>query len=174
MNMALADVTDSPPHTADHSKFPVAANVLSLQARRDLRRLVMTDHSEGLQVELRRDKKRLKLLLELASDAVSNQELHGLVKAIMMRIKSALDSDGVCILLKRPKEDGLVLYGLDFQSKGNTFNERTVMPLAGTMASSVLSTSKPWAGTREQACAIFPNDPLLTEQFISSDLLLRS
>ena len=67
MNMALAGVTDSPPHTADHSKFPVAANVLSLQARRDLRRSVMTDNSEGLQVELRRDTRRLKLLLDLAS-----------------------------------------------------------------------------------------------------------
>ena len=171
MNMALVGVTDSPPHTADHSKFPVAANVVSLQARRDLRRSVMTANSEGLQVELRRDKKRLKLLLELASDAVSNQELHGLVKAIMMRIKSALDSDGVCILLKRQKEDELDLYALDFRSKGSSFNERTLMPLGGTMASYVLSTVKPWVGTREQACAIFPNDTLLKEQFSAGCML---
>ena len=171
MNMALAGVTDSPPHTADHSKFPVAANVLSLQARRDLRRSVMTDNSEGLQVELRRDTRRLKLLLDLASEAVSNQEVRGLVNAIMMRIKSALDSDGVCILLKRQKEGELDLYALDFRSKGSSFNERTVMPLAGTMASYVLSTGKPWAGTREQACAIFPNDLLLKEQFSTGCML---
>jgi formate hydrogenlyase transcriptional activator len=171
MNMALAGVTDSAPQTADHSKFPVAANVLSLQARRDLRRSVMTDNSEGLQVELRRDKKRLKLLLELATDAVSKQELHGLVTAIMMRIKSALDSDGVCILLKRQKEGELDLYALDFRSNGSSFNERTEMPLAGTMSSYVLSTDKPWAGTREQACAIFPNDLLLKEQFSTGCML---
>ena len=38
MNTALAGVagmTGSPPHRADWSKFPVGANVLSLQARRD-------------------------------------------------------------------------------------------------------------------------------------------
>ena len=171
MNTALAGVTDSPPHTADHSKFPVAANVLSLQARRDLRRSVMTDNSEGLQVELRRDTRRLKLLLDLATEAVSNRDVRGLVNAIMMRIKSALDSDGVCILLKRQKEGELDLYALDFRSKGSSFNERTVMPLAGTMASYVLSTGKPWAGTREQACAIFPNDLLLKEQFSTGCML---
>ncbi|MDP9179975.1 MAG: sigma 54-interacting transcriptional regulator, partial [Gemmatimonadota bacterium] len=171
MNTALAGVTDSPLHTANHSKFPVAANVLSLQARRDLRRSVMTDNSEGLQVELRRDARRLKLLLDLANEAVSKREVPGLVNAIMMRIKSALDSDGVCILLKRQKEGELDLYALDFRSKGSSFNERTVMPLAGTMASYVLSTGKPWAGTREQACAIFPNDLLLKEQFSTGCML---
>ena len=173
MNVALAGVTDSPPHTADHSKFPVAANVLSLQARRDLRWSLMTDNSEGLQVELRRDTRRLKLLLDLAIEAVSNREVGGLVNAIMMRIKSALASDGVCILLKRQKEGELELdlYALDFRSKGSSFNEQTAMPLAGTMASSVLSTGKPWAGTREQACAIFPNDFLLKEQFSTGCML---
>jgi formate hydrogenlyase transcriptional activator len=165
MNMALAGVTDSPPHTVDHGKFPVAANVLSLQTRRAVRRTVMTDNSEGLQVELRRDTRRLKLLLDLATEAVSNREVNGLVNSIMMRIKSALDSDGVFILLKRQKEDELDLHALDFRSKGNSSSERTVMPLAGTMASYILVTGKLWAGTREQACAIFPNDPLLGEQF---------
>ena len=174
MNTALAGIaglTDSPPHTADHSKFPVAANVLSLQARRDLRRSVMTDNSESLQVELRRDTRRLKLLLDLAIEAVSKQELHGLINAIMMRIKSALDSDGVCILLRTQKEGELDLYALDFRWKGSSFNERTVMPLAGTMASYVLSTGKPWVGTREQACATFPNDLLLKEQFSTGCML---
>ena len=46
---------------------------------------------EELQVELRRDSRRLKLLLDLALDAVSNREVRGLVNAIMMRIKSALE-----------------------------------------------------------------------------------
>ena len=112
-------MTDSPPHTADHIKFPVGANVLSLQARRrDLRRSVMAGNSEGLHVESHRDTRRLKLLLDLALEAISNREVRGLVNAIMMRIKSALDSDGVCILLKRQKEGELDLYALDFRSEG--------------------------------------------------------
>ena len=36
----------------------------------------------------------------------------------MMRIKSALDSDGVCILLQRQKEGELDLYALDFRVGG--------------------------------------------------------
>ena len=174
MNTALAGiagVTDSPPHKADRSKFPVGSNVLSLQARRDLRQSVMAGNSEGLHVESHRDTRRLKLLLDLASDSISHQELRGLVRAVMMRIKSAIDSDGVCILMQRQKEGELDLYALDFRSKGSSFNERTVMPLAETMASYILSTGKPWAGTREQACAIFPNDLLLKEQFNTGCML---
>ncbi|MCM3871710.1 MAG: hypothetical protein ND895_13590, partial [Pyrinomonadaceae bacterium] len=120
MNMALggvAGVTNSHPHNADHTKFAVGANVLSLQARRDMRRSVIAGNSEGLYVELR-DARRLKLLLDLAAEAVSNQEFRGLVRAIMMRIKSAIDSDGVCILLPRQKEGELDLYSLDFRSEG--------------------------------------------------------
>ena len=99
----------------------------------------MAGNSEGLQVELRRDTRRLKLLLDLAREAVSNRELRGLVNAIMMRIKSALDSDGVCILLKRQKEGELDLYALDFRSEGSSFNERTVMPSLGRLQAHVLS-----------------------------------
>src|SRR4029453_14705365 len=115
--------------------------------------------------------RRLKLLLDLAIEAVSNRTIASLVNAIMLRIKSALDSDGVCFFLKKKKEGELDLYALDFRSKGSSFNERTVRPPTGTMASHVLSTGKPWAGTREQACAIFPNDLLLKEQFCTGCML---
>ena len=165
MNTALAGVTDSPPHPADHSKFPVAAKVLSLQAHRELRRSVMTDTSEGLPVELRRDTRRLRLLLDLASDAVSTRELKRLLNVIMTRIRNALDSDLVSILLQRQEVGELDTCALDFRSKGSSFNERTVMSLAGTMAGHVLSTGKSWAGTRQQVSATFPNDLLLQEQF---------
>ncbi|HEY6122683.1 MAG TPA: GAF domain-containing protein, partial [Pyrinomonadaceae bacterium] len=172
MNMALAGiagVTDSPPHRADQSKFP-AANVLSLQARRDLRQSVM-DGKRGLRVESHRDTMRLKLLLDLVGDSVSNQELRGLVRAMMMRVKSATDSDSVCILLQRQEEGDLDLYALDSKSEGTDFKERTVIPLVGTIAGNVLKMGKPWVGTREQACAIFPNDRLLKEQFSTGCML---
>ena len=173
MNMALAGiagVTDSLPHRADQSKFPAGANVLSLQARRDLRQSVM-DGKRGLRVESHRDTMRLKLLLDLVGDSVSNQELRGLVRAMMMRVKSATDSDSVCILLQRQEEGDLDLYALDSKSEGTDFKERTVIPLAGTIAGNVLKMGKPWVGTREQACAIFPNDLLLKGQFSTGCML---
>jgi len=168
---SIAGVTDSPPHKADRSKFPVGVNVLSLQARRNLGHSVMAGVSEGLHVELPRDTRRLKLLLDLASDSVSNHELRGLVRAVMMRVKSSIDSDGVCILLQTQKEGDLDLYALDFRSEASSFSERTLIPVVGTIANHVLATRQLWAGTREQALENFQSEPLLKEQFSSACVL---
>ena len=167
----IAGVTDSPPHKADRSKFPVGVNVLSLQARRDLGQSVMAGVSEGLHVELPRDTRRLKLLLDLASDSVANHDLRGLVRAVMMRVKSSIDSDGVCILLQTQKEGDPDLYALDFRSEASSFSERTLIPIVGTIANHVLATRQLWAGTREQASADFPGEPLLEKQFSTACML---
>src|SRR6185503_13552603 len=97
---SVADVSGTPPHSANHREFPFGANLLSLQTRRELRRSEMAGESEALHVELRRrDTERLKLLLGLAADAVLGLELRGLIRAMMMRVKSATESDGVSILV---------------------------------------------------------------------------
>jgi formate hydrogenlyase transcriptional activator len=174
MSTALAGtagMTDSPPHKVDGSKFPVGANVLSLQARRNLRQSVIAGNSEGLHIESHRDTRRLKLLMDLASDSVSNQEIRGLVRAVMTTIKTAIDADGVCILLQRPKECDFDLYALDFRSEGSSFSERVAIPVASPIANHVLTTRKPWAGSREQAFANFQSDPLLKEQFSTACVL---
>ena len=174
MNTALADiagVTGSPSHKAERSNFPVGANVLSLQTRRDLRRSVMAGNSEGMHVESHPDTRRLKLLLDLATDSVPNQELRSLVRTVLMRIKSATESDGVCILLRTQREGDLNLYALDFQSEGTSFSERTVIPDVGTLANHVLTTRRLWAGTREQASENFRHEPLLKEQFSTGCML---
>ena len=174
MNTALAGIaglTDSPPNNADRSKFPVGANVLSLQARRDLRQSVMAGNSEGLHLESHRDTRRLKLLLDLASDSVANQDLRSLISAVMVRIKSATDSDGVSILLQTQSEGDLDLYTLDFRSEGRSISERTVISVVGPIANHVLTTRQPWAGTRKQASENFHSEPLLKEQFSTACML---
>jgi len=174
MNTALAGitgVTDSSPHKADRSKFSVGANVLSLQARRDLRQSVLAGNNEGLHVESHRDTRRLKLLLDLAGDSISNPELRTLIRAVMMRIKSAIESDGVRILLQTQKEGDLDLYAVDFQSEASSFSERTVIPVVGTIANYVMTTRHLWAGTREQASENFQSEPLLKEQFSTGCML---
>ena len=174
MNTAFAGIaglTDSPPHNPDRSKFPVGVNVLSLQAHRDLRQSVMAGNSEGLHVESHRDTRRLKLLLDLATDSVSNQELRGLVRAVMMRIKNATESDAVSILLQTKKEGDLDLYALDFRSEGSSFSERTEIPVVGSIANYVMTTRQPWVGTCEEASQSFHSEPLLGEQFSTGCML---
>src|SRR6185369_15814867 len=106
-------MTDAALNRIDLSELPLAGNVLSLQAHRDLRRVVLADDSNHVCAELRREKQRSTLLLELARQAISNQELRDLVNALMTSIRSALIADGVCIFLRTPKEDELDVYTLD-------------------------------------------------------------
>jgi len=157
-------MTEAALNRTDRSDFPLAGNVLSLQAHRDLRRVVLADDSSHVHAELRRQKERSTLLLELARHAVSNQELRDLVNALMTSIRSALIADGICIFLGSPKEDELDVYALDAHSQARSFKETTVIPLAGTIASQVLRTGKPWTGTREQAGANFQNELLFIDR----------
>src|SRR5215469_17762453 len=53
--------------------------------------LETTDFPEsGVQAELQREKARLKLLLELAKQAVSNQELRDVLRAVIMSIRNGV------------------------------------------------------------------------------------
>ena len=174
MNTALAGiagVTDTPQRKADRSTFTVGANVLSLQAHRDLRQSVTPANSQGLHVESHRDTIRLRLLLDLASDSVVNQEPRDLARAVMSRIKTAVDCDGMSVILQSQREGDLDQFALDFRSQNNNFSQRAAILAAGTIANYVMTTGKPWAGTREQACATFQSEPLLTEQFSTGCML---
>jgi formate hydrogenlyase transcriptional activator len=174
MSTALAGIAgliDSAPHNSDRSKFPVGANVLSIQARRNLRQSVVAGNGEGTHVEAHAHTKLLKLLLDLASDSVSKHELEGLIRAVMARIKSAVDCDGVFIALQTQAEGDLDFYSLASQSNQKPCTVRTLVPLGGTIASSVLTTGEPWIGTREQVCSRFDREPLLNEQFNTGCML---
>jgi formate hydrogenlyase transcriptional activator len=163
-------VTDSPPPTADHGKFPFSASGLSVGNRRGVGSSIAGDN-EGVHAELCREKNRLKLLIELTGEAVSNQELRDLVRAMMMSIRRAIDSDRVCIFLKSANGGELEVYALDFTSEGGSFKEGTTVPLAGTITSQVFQTGKPWAGTREQARAVFPRQLLFADRFNTGCIL---
>ena len=173
MNTALAGVagpTNSSRHNPDLMRLAVGANVLSLQARRKLRQPTEAGNGEGLHVESHPDTTRLKLLLELASESVANQDFRGLIRAVMMRIGSAVDSDRICLHLRRQNCD-FDLYSFDFSSEGSRFGEETVSNFAGTIAKHVLTAHKLWAGTREQVSADFPSEPILKKQFSTACVL---
>src|SRR5215470_229161 len=110
--------------------------------------------------ELRREKARLKLLLEVTRQAVSNQELRDVVSAVMISIRNGFPCDGVCICVESPEGGELKVYALDFPGETD-FQEGTVVPLFGTIAGHVIQTSRPWSGSREEAGAHFPRQLLL-------------
>jgi len=159
----IAVITDSLSHGAQHGEFQFPADVLSLRSRLRPGPSPIADYSDN--AELLQEKGRSKLLLELAWEAVSNQDINDLVRAMMRRIKSATGSDGICIFVVGPTENELDVYSLDCQLATGTVKETTQTPFAETIATYVLRTGKHWAGTREQVCAIFPNELMLTERF---------
>jgi formate hydrogenlyase transcriptional activator len=165
---SIAGVTDSPPRRQDHGGFPLSAIA---RTHREMGHSMIAGDKEGLHAEPRGERGRLKLLLELAGEAVSNQGLRDLVRAMMMSISRAIDADRVCIFLKSPNGDELQVYGLDFPPEAGSFKEGTPVPLAGTITSHVFQTGKPWAGTREQACAVFSRQHLFAEGFSSGCML---
>ena len=168
---SITGVTDPPPRMADHGEYPFSAGMLSARTRRETGTSMIAGDNEGVHAELRREKCRLKLLMELAGEAVSKQGLRDLVRAMMMSIRSAIDSDRVCIFLERPDGGELEVYALDFPSEAGRFKEGTTVPLAGTITSHVFQTGKLWAGTREQACADFSRQLLFTERFSTGCIL---
>ena len=119
---------------------------------------------------LPREKARLKLLLELTNQTVSNQELGDVVRAVMMTIRSAVQCDGVCIYLESPEGGELQVYALDFPDEAG-FQEGTTIPVSGTIAEHVVQTAKPWSGSREEACAHFPRQLLLPPGFRTGCML---
>ena len=131
----------------------------------------MVGNYEGIHGELRRERCRLKLLLELTGESVSNQELRDLVRAMMMSIRSAIDSDRVCICLESPNRGELEVYALDGVSEAGSFKAGTSVPLDGTITSHVFQTGKPWVGTREQAAAAFSRQLLFAERFSAGCVL---
>jgi formate hydrogenlyase transcriptional activator len=123
-----------------------------------------------VRTELRREKARLKLLLELANQTVSNQELPDVVRALMMSIRGSVLCDGVCISLASPEGGEMQVYTLDFPGEVE-FQESTTIPVSGTISEHVFQTAKPWFGSCEEARAHFPGQPLLPQDSRSTCML---
>jgi formate hydrogenlyase transcriptional activator len=123
----------------------------------------------GIRLELRLEKARLKLLLELTRQIVSHQELSNVVRAAMIGIRHGIQCDGVCIFLESSQGE-LQVYGLDFFGEAD-FQEGAPIPRFGTIAGHVIQTAKAWRGSREEACAQFPRQLLLAPGFTTGCML---
>jgi len=113
----------------------------------------------GERTELRRERARLKLLLELANQTVSNQGLRDIVRAVMMSIRNGIRCDGVCVSLASPEGGELQVYTLDFPGEAE-FQENTTILVSGTISEHVFQTAKPWFGNCAEARAHFPGQLL--------------
>jgi formate hydrogenlyase transcriptional activator len=99
---------------------------------------------QGMQAELRCEKDRLKLLLDLNNSMVSKLELRELLRVISASVRRVMQCDSVGVNLPDPETGGLRLYALDFPAAKGFLREGMLWP-AGSQPASVFSTGQPSA-----------------------------
>src|SRR5262249_39312247 len=98
------------------------------------------------QQQLARERDRLRLLLDVNNQVVSNIELRELLRAISASLRSAMQCDVVAVML--PEADGqqVRVYALDHSENKGFIQEETRIPIEGSLGGQVFRTGQPWTG----------------------------
>src|ERR1700730_15795485 len=86
------------------------------------------DDLQSTQAELRSEKDRLKLLLDLNNAIVSNLELRDLLRVISGSVRQVMQCDSVGVNLPDPETGELRLYALDFPGTKGFLREELLRP----------------------------------------------
>lgn len=118
----------------DHLELRVAERTSDLtEANREL---------QDIHAELRREKNRLALLLDLNNRIVSNLELRELLREISASVRRLMQCDSVGVNLPDPETKELKLYALDFPGAKGFLREGMLRP-PGSFPARVFSTGQP-------------------------------
>jgi len=102
------------------------------------------DALRNAQGELQRERDRLKLLLELTSQVISNLELREMLRALAASIRRIMQCDAVSIRLPDTENKQLRVYALDFPKSKGFLKEETLIPVEGSLSGRVFRTGKPY------------------------------
>ncbi len=85
---------------------------------------------------------RLKLILDLTNQVVSNLEFDDLLHAISSGVRRVMDADAAAVML--PDEEGkhLRVHALDFPDTRGVFTEGALVPIEGTLPGNAFQTGK--------------------------------
>jgi formate hydrogenlyase transcriptional activator len=86
---------------------------------------------------------RLKLLLELTNQVVSNLELRELLRAASASLRRVMNCDVVGVMLPHSDGQQLQIYALDFPDGKGLFREESLIPIEGSHPGEVFRTGKP-------------------------------
>jgi formate hydrogenlyase transcriptional activator len=120
----------------------------NLELRVAKRTSELSEANEELQTthaELRYEKDRLKLLLELTNNVVSNLEIRDVLKAVIANVREIMRSDFAGVGLPDSDSGRLRVYALAFAGDGN-FIENELVLGDETVPSRVFRTGNIWVG----------------------------
>lgn len=120
------------------------------------------DELQTIQAELRSEKDRLKLLLDLNNSIASNLDLRELFSAISSGTRSVMQCDYTSVILAEAEGKQLRVYARNFSEVGGLQREELVVPAEGTPAGRVLESGQPLLlASRELAELNSQNNPSL-------------
>ena len=90
-----------------------------------------------------RSQERLKLLLELTNQVVSNLELRELLRTVSASVRRVMNCDVVGVMLPDAEGKHLRVFALDFPDSKGFFREETLVPIDGTHPGEAFRTRKP-------------------------------
>src|SRR6266576_5747953 len=95
-----------------------------------------------------RAQERLKLLLELTNQVVSNLKLHELLRTVSASVRRVMNFDVVGVMLPHSDGQQLQVYALDFPDGRGFFREETRIPIEGSHPGEAFRTGKPLLKSR--------------------------
>src|SRR6267143_3750193 len=91
---------------------------------------------------------RLKLILELTNQVVSNLEFDDLLREVSSILRRVMHCDAAAIMLPDPEGKNLRVHTLDFPDSKGFFVEGIEIPIEGTMPGETFQTGKPFVLNR--------------------------
>src|SRR5437879_3442018 len=91
---------------------------------------------------------RLKLILDLTNQVVSNLNFQELLRTISASVREVMRYDAAAIMLPEPDGAHLRVHALDFPESKGIFKADTLIPVVGTPAVEPFSSGTPWIVNR--------------------------
>jgi formate hydrogenlyase transcriptional activator len=99
---------------------------------------------------------RLKLILDLTNQVVSNLNFEELLRTISASVRQVMRCDAAAIMLPDPDGAHLRVHALDFPDRRGFFTEQVLIPIANSMPGETYQSGKPWVLNRLDPAEVPP------------------
>src|SRR5579862_1529250 len=100
---------------------------------------------------------RLKLILDLTNQVVSNLNFQELLRTISASVRKVMRCDAAAIMLPEPDGAHLRVHALDFPDSRGIFTKHVLIPIADSIPGETYQSGKPWVLNRLDPSAVPPD-----------------
>jgi formate hydrogenlyase transcriptional activator len=99
---------------------------------------------------------RLKLILDLTNQVVSNLNFQELLRTISASVRQLMRCDAAAIMLPEPDGAHLRVHALDFPDSRGIFTKQVLIPIADSLPGETYRSGKPWVLNRLDPAKVSP------------------